>query len=63
MTTTRAPGNYVTPECREAEKPRWVGGHFHCPGPLEVRQSTGTVAVEVLKCACSYHPGRHGATP
>ncbi|MFF4189225.1 hypothetical protein ACFYZ9_39155 [Streptomyces sp. NPDC001691] len=61
MTQTRTSTAYVTPECREARKLSWDKGHVHCPGPLEVRQTLGTVAVEVLQCACSCHTRMPGA--
>ncbi|MFG3281618.1 hypothetical protein [Streptomyces sp. NPDC048111] len=55
MSDSPARTNYVTPECREARNLYWRGGHLHCPGPLEVRQPSNAVAVEVLTCACPCH--------
>lgn len=55
MSSAQAPSGYVTPECREARNLHWRGGHLHCPGPLEVRQQSAAVAVEVLRCACPCH--------
>lgn len=60
MTTPKAPGTYVTPECREARKLHWETGHLHCPGPFEVRQPSGAVPLEVLKCTCHCHAIKHG---
>ncbi|MBX7464994.1 MULTISPECIES: hypothetical protein [unclassified Streptomyces] len=55
MSQTQTPSAYVTPECREARNLFWRGGHLLCPGPLEVRQPPGAVAIETLRCACSCH--------
>ncbi|MFF4183004.1 hypothetical protein ACFYZ9_07430 [Streptomyces sp. NPDC001691] len=63
MTHSPTSTAYVTPECREARKLGWDKSHLHCPGPLEVRQTPGTVAVEVLQCACPCHPRMPGAAP
>ncbi len=59
MSTTPLASTYVTPECREARTLYWRGGHLHCPGPLEVRQPSGSAVVEVLTCACSCHDADH----
>ncbi|GAA2464197.1 hypothetical protein GCM10010388_65590 [Streptomyces mauvecolor] len=55
LNRTQAPSTYVTPECREARNLRWDTGHLHCPGPLEVRQPSGALPLEVLNCACRCH--------
>ncbi|MFD7167326.1 hypothetical protein [Streptomyces violascens] len=62
MTQIQTLSTYVTPECREARNLRWETGHLHCPGPLELRQAPGTVAFEVLKCACPCHKAEPGAS-
>ncbi len=59
MSQPRTSSAYVTPECREARNLYCRGGHLLCPGPFEVRQPPSTVAIEVLRCACSCHDANH----